>query len=115
MSRVLRLAASGLASLAGCSVDQIEDVKIAVSEVMIALIEHGEGLPVEVQFVVDAESFTVRGRTAVTAFDVKHPDLELCRTVLAGVGAHHGIEVSDGFAEIWASVDALPVDGSSGA
>jgi anti-sigma regulatory factor (Ser/Thr protein kinase) len=105
MSRVLRLAASGLASLAGRTIDEIEDIKIAVSEVMIALVEHGEGQPVEIQLIADPASFTVRGRTAVTTFDVNHPDLVLCRTVLAGVGAEHGIEVIEGFAEIWASVD----------
>ena len=47
MSRVARLAASGLASLAGCTVDEIEDIKIAVSEVLIALIEHGDGARVD--------------------------------------------------------------------
>ena len=43
LSRVLRLAAAGLASLGNFTVDHIEDIKIAVSEVLIALIEHGSG------------------------------------------------------------------------
>ncbi|MHB1091084.1 MAG: hypothetical protein ACYC0U_08520, partial [Ilumatobacteraceae bacterium] len=53
LSRVLRLAASGMASLAGFTVDEIEDIKIAVSEVLIALIEHGDSQSVEMQFEVD--------------------------------------------------------------
>ena len=47
LSRVARLASSALASIAGCTVDEIEDIKIAVSEVLLALIEHGAGNPIE--------------------------------------------------------------------
>ncbi len=104
LSRVLRLAASGLASLGAFSVDEIEDIKIAVSEVLIALIEHGDGNPVDIEFVIDEGAFTVRGRTDVAAFDAEHPDLILCRTVLAGVCAEHGIDLVDGQARIWALV-----------
>lgn len=104
LSRVLRLAASGMASLTGFSVDEIEDIKIAVSEVLIALIEHGAGEPVDVEFVVDEHAFTVRGRTDIASFDVDHPDLVLCRTVLAGVCAEHGIDLVDSQAQIWAAV-----------
>ena len=104
LSRVLRLAASGLASLTDFSVDEIEDIKIAVSEVLIALIEHGDLQPVEIEFRVDDAGFVVRGRTAVTEFLVDHPDLVLCRTVLAGVCAEHAIDLVDGHAEIRAVV-----------
>jgi hypothetical protein len=92
LSRVLRLAASGVASLAGFTVDEIENIKIAVSEVLIALIEHGSGAPVDMQFSVRATSFDVRGRTVVEAFDINHPDLNLCRIVLAEVCAGHQID-----------------------
>ncbi len=90
--------------MAGFTVDEIEDIKIAVSEVMLALIEHGGGHTIEVQFLVEDQSFTVRGRTAVETFDTEHPDLVLCRTVLAGVTARHGIELVDDQAQIWAAV-----------
>ena len=43
MARLVRLAASSLAAMAAMDVDEIEDVKIVVSEVMAALIEHGDG------------------------------------------------------------------------
>ena len=104
LSKVLRLAASGIAAMAGFTVDETEDIKIAVSEVLLALIEHGGGAPIEVQFSVEAQSFTVRGQTAIDDFDVDHPDLVLCRTVLAGVCARHGIELVDDHAQIWAAV-----------
>lgn len=104
LSRILRLAASGLAGLAGFTVDEIEDIKIAVSEVLLALIEHGGGQSIDVQFMVEDQSFTVRGQTAVDSFDTDHPDLALCRTVLAGVTTQHGIELVNDQAQIWAAV-----------
>lgn len=104
-SRVLRLAASGVASLGGFTVDKIEDINMAVSEVLIALIEHGIGDVVDVEFAVDGRSFTVRGRTANQVFDVGDPDLILCRRVLSGVCSEYGIQHVGGHAQIWAVVD----------
>ena len=43
LSRVARLAGSAMAALAGFDVGLIDDVKLAVSEVFLALIEHGSG------------------------------------------------------------------------
>ncbi len=104
LSRVLRLAASGIAAMAGFTVDETEDIKIAVSEVLLALIEHGGGAPIDVEFSVENALFIVRGQTALDSFEVDHPDLELCRTVLAGVCVQHGIEFIDGHAQIRAAV-----------
>jgi hypothetical protein len=95
LSRVVRLAASGVASLADFTVDVIEDIKIAVSEVLIALIEHGEGEPVDIEFIVDEGGFTVRGQTAARNFDPAHPDVDLCRIVLAEVCQHQQIVVDE--------------------
>jgi hypothetical protein len=104
LSRVLRLAASGVASLAHRSVDDIEDIKIAVSEVFLALIEHGEGNPIDMTLSYANGTFLITGRTEVSSFDIDHPDLLLCRTVLSGVCADHTINVADGCAEIMATV-----------
>ena len=41
--------------MAGYSVDEIDDIRIAVSEVLLALIEHGAGRLIEVEFAVDGE------------------------------------------------------------
>ena len=109
LSRVLRLAASGIAGMAGFTVDEIEDITIAVSEVLLALIDHGDGQSIEVEFVVEAQEFRVRGQTAIESFDAEHPDLLLCRTVLAGVATQHGIELVDDRAQIWAAVTHVSI------
>ncbi|MEO7369708.1 MAG: ATP-binding protein [Ilumatobacteraceae bacterium] len=110
LSRVLRLAASGIAAMAGFTIDQIDDIKIAVSEVLLALIEHGGGKEIEVEFAIETGAFMVRGHTAVTSFDAEHPDLALCRTVLASVCSSHGIELLGDRAHIWAAVAYAPVN-----
>jgi hypothetical protein len=104
LSRVLRLAASGVASLAGFTIDEIENIKIAVSEVLIALIEHGAGEPIDVQFSVTETSFDLTGRTAVETFDIAHQDLALCRTVLADVCRDFRIDRVSNEVHIWAAV-----------
>ncbi len=104
LSRVLRLAASGVASLAQRTVDDIEDIKIAVSEVFLALIEHGAGGVIVMTLSFADELFLITGRAEVDSFDIDHPDLMLCRTVLAGVCADHTINLADGYAEIVAAV-----------
>ncbi len=104
LSRVLRLAASGVASLAQRTVDDIEDIKIAVSEVLLALIEHGVGGPIVITLSFADETFLITGRTEVVSFDIDHPDLVLCRTVLAGVCADHTINLTDGYVEIVAAI-----------
>ncbi len=105
LSRVVRLAASGIASLHGMTVNRIEDIKVAVSEVLLALIEHGAGEPIGVQFNVDAESFTVRASTAAATLDLAHPDLLLCRQVLADVCSHQSVELVGTSIEIIAVID----------
>jgi anti-sigma regulatory factor (Ser/Thr protein kinase) len=104
LSRVLRLAASGVASLANYTVDEIDDIKIAVSEIFIALIEHGTGSSIEIRLFVDDDGFHVRGHSAAENFDIENPDFILCRRVLEGVGAEHGVDVDAGFARVWATV-----------
>jgi anti-sigma regulatory factor (Ser/Thr protein kinase) len=106
MSRVARLAASGLASLAGCSVDEIEDIKIAVSEALIVLVEHCDGAPITISLTATSADFTIVATTDLrdSAFDAGHPDLRLSATVLSGVCSDHAIDVADGSAEIRATI-----------
>lgn len=110
LSRVARLAASALASINGCTVDQIEDIKIAVSEIVIALIEHGAGDPVHLEYSINPNAFVITGKTTVREFDLTDPDLELCRVVLEGVGAAPRIDVVDGRATITAFVTTAAID-----
>ena len=104
MSRVARLTATGVASMAGFTIDEIDDINVIVSEVMVALVEHGAHDTISVTFDVEAGCFTVRGTTELADFDLDDPDLALCRTVLAAVSTNHGIELEGARAEIWASL-----------
>ena len=116
MSRVARLAAGGLCSLLGFDVDQIEDVKIAVSEIILALIENGDGGEITLRFETDPESpsqtlsptgsdeegrtLSVSGSTVCVAFDASAVELELCRAVLSGVSKSCSIMSTPTGAEI---------------
>jgi anti-sigma regulatory factor (Ser/Thr protein kinase) len=104
MSRIARLTGTGVASMAGFTMDEIDDINVMVSEVMVALVEHGARSTIAVTFEVADGRFTVRGGTDLADFDLDHPDLALCRTVLAAVSTSHGIEGTSARAEIWASL-----------
>ena len=90
MSRVARLTAAGVASMAGFSIEELDDINVMVSEVMVALVEHGAQSTIAVTFEVIDDCFTVRGATDLVDFDLDHPDLALCRTVLEAVSTRHG-------------------------
>lgn len=104
LARSVRLAAVGLAAMGDFSVERLEDVKLAVSEVLIALIEHGDGDPVHLEMELTDAAFVVRGRTAATGADAGDPDLALCRTVLESICSDHSIAMSDGMVDISGSV-----------
>ncbi|MEQ1702552.1 MAG: hypothetical protein ABMA25_20780 [Ilumatobacteraceae bacterium] len=105
MSKVLRLAASGVASLCGFTIREIDEIKLAVSEVLIALIEHGAGEPVEISFRVSMQEFQVLGSTRMgPEFDLDHPDLALCRVVLEGVCTEHRLDVDGDVVRITATL-----------
>lgn len=105
MSRVLRLAASAVASLARFDVAEIEDIKLAVSEVLIALVEHGAGEHVDVRFTVAEDEFTILAVTAVeTWMENDHADLNLWRVVLADVCTEYHLELEGGEARISATL-----------
>ena len=91
----IRLTASGIASSVKCTIAEIDDVKLAVSEVLLALIEHGCGRSLTVSLEVADSTFAIRGATETRTFDRDHPDLALCETVLAEVCADHSIDVVD--------------------
>jgi len=104
MSRVVRLASSAIAALADLAIEQIEDLRLAVSEMMIALTEHGDGSDVTFTFSVRDHAVHVEARTTAATLDPSHPDLVLCRIVLADTSTNHGIEVHNGEVSIWVAV-----------
>lgn len=52
MIRLARLVASGLGSIAGFDIDAVEDLRIAVDEGCVWLIEEGDGSPLQLTFSV---------------------------------------------------------------
>ena len=61
--RVLRLVASGVASLGSLSLDGVEEVRVAVDELGATLIGASGGAPVTVRFELDATTLCVEGST----------------------------------------------------
>ena len=103
----IRLTASGIAASARCTLDEIDDVKLAVSEVLLALLEHGRGDVLSIALRLDESRFSIRGRAAADGFDPDDPDLALCRTVLDELCASHSIDFADRQLKIDAAVPVL--------
>ena len=99
----IRLMASGMTA-GQCTIAEIDDVKIAVSEVLLALIEHGSGLALSVSMRRADSTFEISGSTNAGTFDRDHPDLALCETVLAEVCSWHSIELVGSVLNISAAV-----------
>jgi hypothetical protein len=88
----IRLAASAMAATGQCTISAIDDVKLAVSEVLLALIEHGSGQSLSVSLELADSTFAITAATETRTFNRSHPDLALCETVLAEVCSDHSIE-----------------------
>jgi serine/threonine-protein kinase RsbW len=82
MVRVARLTASAVASFADLTVDDIDDLKIAVDEACVVLLEHGGGGPVELAFSFEPGSVQVRGRTAGSDADLESDEVRLASRIL---------------------------------
>ena len=65
--RVLRLVASGVASLGALSLDGVEEVRVAVDELGATLINASGGAPVTVRFDLDDTTLYVEGSTELNA------------------------------------------------
>lgn len=89
----IRLLASSMAATARSTIDEIDDLKLAVSEVLLALIERGSSPTLAVTLELRDHTFEITGRAATRDFDPQHPDVQLSRVVLAEVCAHHSIDI----------------------
>jgi len=96
MVRVGRLTASSVASLADLSIDDIDDIKIAVSEVVTLLIEQGDGPTVVLSFDATSESFVIEGSAAASHLDLGREVVALTAAVLGAVCDHHEFSFADG-------------------
>jgi serine/threonine-protein kinase RsbW len=97
--RVVRLAASGVASLVGLDVEKIEDVKIAVDEMCSTLIEVGTGTPLRVRFAPPVDGTSVFRVEVEAGVDLDAGRDEhrfaLSRTILGAIADHHELVVTD--------------------
>jgi serine/threonine-protein kinase RsbW len=98
--RIVRLAASGLASLAEFDLDGIEDLKIAVDEVCSSLIEVSDGSPIELRMGRAAPcGVWIEGTTAVAnGATVDSDRVALGDRILAVIADRHEFGVADGVA-----------------
>jgi hypothetical protein len=65
MLRVVRLVASGVASLGSFGIDAVEEVRVAVDELTSTLIAVGSDAPIELTFELIDGQLNVEGRTAL--------------------------------------------------
>jgi hypothetical protein len=63
--RVLRLVASGVASLGGFSLESVEEIRVAVDELGSTLIGASTGGPIELTFELLGDRLSVEGRTSI--------------------------------------------------
>ena len=96
MVRVGRLTASSIASLADMSVDDIDDIKIAVSEMITLLIQSGGRTMITLRFETTDQAFTVEASTPSGAHDLGRNDLALATAVLDAVADEHDIASTNG-------------------
>lgn len=88
--RLLRLVASGVASLAGMDVDDVDDCRAAVDELCAALIEVGDGGPLRVEFRTDGHEVRVRGSVSAAGdHGLDRARHELSELILGAVADEH--------------------------
>ena len=63
--RIVRLVASGLASLASLDLDGVEEVRVAADELVSTLIEVGTGQPVRIRLTVTDDLLRIEGSTVL--------------------------------------------------
>jgi hypothetical protein len=96
LARVVRLAASAVAAQIGFDVDLIDDVKLVVSEILLALVEMGEGDRITLTFTAEEAQFAAYGTTVARSFDPADSRISLSLQVLEGVASHHQFAFADG-------------------
>jgi serine/threonine-protein kinase RsbW len=95
--RLARLVASGVATAAGFDVEEVEDLRIAVDELCGALVEGGNGEPLELVFELRDEEVHVLGSTGSGGVDqLDEQRIALSRQILDVVVDSHEVTAVDG-------------------
>ena len=88
--RIARLVASGVASLAGFDVESVEDLRIAVDEGCVWLIEHGHGAPLRLELRrLDGRGVEVIGETDYSSQTDATPSVLVEQILAASCEEHH--------------------------
>ena len=95
MVRVGRLTASSIASIADLSIDDLDDIKIAVSEMITLLIQSGNRSAITMRFEVTDQTFTIEASTPAVALDLGRNDVALATAVLDAVSDSHEVAFVD--------------------
>ncbi len=93
--RVVRLVASGAASLTTLGLDDVEGVRVAADELVATLIQASDGAPVTVTFEVGPSLLTIRGRTRLD-LGVDFAVDPLTDRILDAVATSHEWQTDDG-------------------
>jgi anti-sigma regulatory factor (Ser/Thr protein kinase) len=106
MARVARLTASALAAGVGMTVDAVDDVKIAVSEMLAAFVGRGHHDPVTLVFTSSDGEMQIEASSPGPPFAVDDAELELARLVLEAVTHHH--ETGHDGTRVWITASLGP-------
>jgi hypothetical protein len=94
MLRVLRLVASGMASLGSFDLDAVEEVRVAVDELGSTLIGASGGAPVSLTFALTGDALSVDGSTELTNGELEVDPLT--DRILDVVASSHAFHSADG-------------------
>jgi hypothetical protein len=95
--RIVRLVASGLASLADLDLDGVEQVRVAADEVVSTLIEASAGNEVRIRLTIDSSGLKIDASTPLADGNQLKVD-PLVDKVLSSVTTSHGWSTVDGIA-----------------
>ena len=88
-----RVVATSLGAESGLSVDDLEDLRLGVNELVSVLVEAGGDARVELEFELEDSSITVRGqRAGATEAEIEVD--ELTARIVEAVADHHEIDGS---------------------
>jgi serine/threonine-protein kinase RsbW len=96
MARVARLTASALGSLLDFSVDDIDDLRIGVDELVVTLIELGKGEPISLRFDLSGGRIDVRGETPASDAVIDRDRFALSERILEVVSDEYDMAQLDG-------------------
>jgi hypothetical protein len=91
--RIVRLVASGMASLGPLDLDAVEEIRVAADELVSALMEASDGGPVTVELSISSAAMSVEASTKVVGELAVDPLTDL---ILEQVTSRHEWRSSDG-------------------